>query len=102
MYQPLKLKPALIDYIWGGDRLIMDWNKSSEKNAVSESWEMSCHNGGPSVIYGGEYDGKLLKDVINADMLGENAKKFEFFPILVKLIDAKDNLSIQVLSLIHI
>ena len=96
MYQPLKLKPALKDYIWGGDRLIKDWNKSSEKNVVAESWEMSCHNGGPSVIDGGEYDGKLLKDVINADMLGENAKKFEFFPILVKLIDAKDNLSIQV------
>ena len=45
MYQPLKLKPALKDYIWGGDRLIKDWNKSSEKNAVAESWEMSCHNG---------------------------------------------------------
>lgn len=96
MSEPMKLKPALKDYIWGGDRLKKEWNKVSDKEIIAESWEMSCHKDGYSVIDGGKYDGKRLSDVVDSSMLGKNASAFEFFPILVKLIDAKQNLSIQV------
>ena len=54
---------------------------------------------GQSIIKGGDFDGKTLTEYISengSDILGENAEKFDFFPILIKLIDAKENLSIEV------
>lgn len=91
----MKLKPTLKDYIWGGNRL-KKYVKESNKDIIAESWEISFHNDGPSIIDSGEHKGCLLKDVINENDLGEKCKNFTFFPILNKFIDAKDNLSIQV------
>ncbi len=59
----------------------------------------SCHKDGQSTVYGGEFDGKTLSEYIEAvgkDVLGINAEKFDYFPLLIKFIDAKNNLSIQV------
>lgn len=61
---------------------------------------LSCHKDGKNTIVGGEFDGKRLDDVINEagsiKVVGTRAEAFPYFPILIKLIDAKDNLSIQV------
>lgn len=66
---------------------------------MAESWELSTHKDGESVIRDGEYMGMSLSSFVAQDkenILGKNASKFEFFPILIKFIDALDSLSIQV------
>ena len=96
---PLKLKAPLKDYIWGGTKLITDFNKKTDLNKVAESWELSCHKDGQSVIENGEFAGMTLSDYITKKgkkILGTDCEKFEEFPVLIKLIDAKDNLSVQV------
>ncbi len=96
---PVRLLPAFKDYIWGGRKLVQDYNKVCSLDKVAESWELSAHKDGSSIINGGDFDKMLFSDYINKygnDVLGERAKKFDFFPILIKFIDAKDNLSVQV------
>lgn len=95
----LKLDAPCKDYIWGGNRLREEYGKVSAADKIAESWELSCHKDGQSVIVGGEFDGKTLSDYIAAKgkgVLGKNCDRFEYFPVLIKLIDAKDNLSVQV------
>lgn len=96
----LKLKPVFKDYIWGGTRLRDDYGFESDLDKMAEGWMLSCHKDGKNTIIGGEFDGKTLEEVIEefgADkIVGTNSAKFPFFPVLIKLIDAKDNLSIQV------
>lgn len=97
--KPMMLKPAFKDYIWGGTRLRDDFQKDCDFDKIAESWELSCHKDGNSVICGGEFDGMTLQEFIEKQgksVLGTNCEKFENFPILIKLIDAKDNLSVQV------
>lgn len=94
-----KLRPAIKDYIWGGTKLRDDFGKESELSKLAESWELSCHKDGPSVIVGGECDGMTLRELIEKQgkgILGTSCERFDDFPILIKLIDAKDNLSVQV------
>ena len=96
---PIKLKPALKDYLWGGDRLKREYGIETDMDIVAEAWVLSCHPDGPSVVENGEYAGLTLPQLLEKlgeDCLGTKAREFEFFPILVKLIDAKGNLSIQV------
>lgn len=96
---PVKLTPAIKDYIWGGKKLITDFGKETSLERAAESWELSTHPDGSSVIATGKFTGKTLPEYISEngiDIIGDNAKAFDFFPILIKLIDAKDNLSIQV------
>lgn len=95
----MKLTAPCKDYLWGGTRLRDEYGKRSDKEKIAESWELSCHKDGQSVIANGEYTGKTLNEYIERygkGVLGRNAEKFEYFPILIKLIDAKDNLSVQV------
>lgn len=95
----LKLTPAFKDYIWGGTRLRDDFQKDCDFDKIAESWELSCHKDGPSVIANGEFKGLTLAEYIEKSgksVLGTDCEKFENFPILIKLIDAKDNLSVQV------
>lgn len=97
--KPMLLKPAFKDYIWGGTRLRDDFQKDCDFDKIAESWELSCHKDGNSVIRGGEFDGLTLQEFIDKQgkaVLGTNCERFENFPILIKLIDAKDNLSVQV------
>lgn len=95
----LKLTPACKDYLWGGDRLKREYNKLYDGSVLAETWELSCHPDGPSVIANGPYQGKTLQQYIEAEgreVLGLHCRRFREFPILIKFIDAKDNLSIQV------
>ncbi len=95
----LKLKPSCKDYLWGGHRLVEEYGKEYEGGVLAETWELSCHPDGPSVISNGENAGKTLQQYINEngkEVLGTHCRRFRDFPILTKFIDAKDNLSIQV------
>ncbi len=96
----LKLKPVFKDYIWGGTRLKSDFGFECEYDKVAEGWMLSCHKDGKNTVTGGEYDGKTLDEVIELNgkqqTVGTRSLDFPYFPVLIKLIDAKDNLSIQV------
>lgn len=99
MLYPLKLQAPLKDYLWGGTKLKSQFHKKTQLEKVAESWELSCHKDGSSVIVNGEYQGVTLPDYIEKlgkDVLGKNSEVFTYFPILIKIIDAADNLSVQV------
>ena len=93
----LKLKPACKDYIWGGDRLINEYGIEADGEICAEAWVLSGHKDGISTVADGIYKGQTLAEV-NAKhkILGKNCDKYKEFPILIKLIDAKKSLSIQV------
>lgn len=95
---PIQLIPVTKDYVWGGVKLKDQWKKSSIGGVIAESWELSCHRDGESVVSDGEYEGMTLRAVVEThpEYLGTAASRFPFFPILIKLIDAEQNLSIQV------
>lgn len=95
----LKLSPACKDYLWGGDKLKKFFNKKCDTEILAETWELSCHKDGNSVIENGEYKGKTLSEYIereNKKPLGTNCERFENFPILIKFIDSRQPLSLQV------
>lgn len=95
----LKMVPAYKDYLWGGNKLKKKFGKEFSGETLAESWELSCHADGPSVIANGVNEGKTLPEYLREQghiALGSNCDKFDDFPILIKFIDAKDNLSIQV------
>lgn len=96
--EPFKLKPAYKDYLWGGTRLKKEFNKKSDLDIVAETWECSVHKDGESIVSTGTYKGKTLSEILksNKDYLGTHPKKIGKFPILVKFIDAKKDLSVQV------
>ena len=98
-FSPVKLTPAFKDYLWGGVKLREKYNKKCDMTPLAESWELSCHKDGQSIVATGEYSGKTLSEYIDTcgdEILGEAAKAFDFFPLLIKFIDAKESLSIQV------
>lgn len=95
-----KLTPAFKDYLWGGDRLKTDYGKDTKMSPLAESWELSCHPDGENIIASGAYQGRTLSAVIEEcgreKVLGSRCARFEYFPVLIKLIDAQNPLSIQV------
>lgn len=95
----LKLKPHCVDAIWGGDRLRRDYGIEYDGPNLAEAWMLSCHPDGPSQIENGEYSGQTLTEYIRREgrqVLGDFGMMFSTFPILIKYIDAKQDLSIQV------
>jgi mannose-6-phosphate isomerase len=95
---PLLLKSVLKNYIWGGNRLISEFGKDTGLSPVAESWELSCHKNGESVVVSGAFAERTLSSVLaeNPEFAGSNGRLFDKFPVLIKLIDAKDRLSVQV------
>ena len=94
-----KLSPAFKDYIWGGTKLKSVYKKECDFEKIAESWELSCHKDGESVVADGDDKGLTLRQYVEKygkKVLGTNCERFDDFPILIKLIDAKDNLSVQV------
>ena len=99
MLYPLKLNASFKDYLWGGTRLRDEFNKQTDLNPVAESWELSCHCDGLSTIANGKFSGKTLSEYIKSvgrKVIGTKAPKDKDFPILIKFIDAKQSLSVQV------
>ena len=91
MKEVLKIVAETKDYLWGGNKL-RKYGKVSDKDKIAESWELSYHKDGPSKTQNGE----LLSQVLMPSDLGKNVNDFQDFPVLVKLIDSADFLSVQV------
>ena len=98
MNKPFLLKPAYKDYLWGGTRLNDDFAKDIDVYPLAETWECSTHPDGPSIVASGEFSGESLSKVIkeHPEFLGEHLAGADELPILVKFIDAKEDLSVQV------
>ncbi len=98
--EPLvKLNPAFKDNLWGGTKLKEIYGKKCDFDILAESWEMSAHEAGQSVIATGRNKGMLFNEylsLIGKENWGWKCRSFEEFPILVKFIDARDKLSVQV------
>lgn len=97
---PLKFTPILKDKIWGGQKLKSVLNKKSDLPNIGESWEISDVEGDTSIVSNGHLKGTSLKDLLKtfgSDILGkQNYRIFRNkFPLLIKFIDAKEDLSIQ-------
>lgn len=95
---PMRLCPAFKDNLWGGDRLKKAYHKQTDMVPLAESWELSCHKDGCSTIANGDAADMSLADYLRRfpEAAGTRGMDFPAFPLLFKLIDAKDNLSIQV------
>lgn len=99
---PLKFEPILKEKIWGGDTLVKNFGKNgSNLKNVGESWELSAVSDNLSVISNGFLAGNNIEEIIEVymgDITGEAIfEKFGIeFPLLIKLIEAKEDLSIQV------
>lgn len=97
----LQFKPLLKQTIWGGDKIIPFKHLSSDLQNVGESWEISGVPGSETIVDGGDYDGKTLTEtvaILKEKLVGkDNYQRFgDEFPLLIKFIDAKQPLSIQV------
>ena len=87
-----KLYPAYKDYIWGGNKLKEKYGKNTDTEPLAEAWELSFHKDGLCRLS----DKRELKDAVSEDELGNALKGFSEFPMLLKFIDAKSDLSVQV------
>ena len=97
---PIKFEPILKEKIWGGDKLANLLNKQSNKPDIGESWEISDVKGDTSIVVNGSLKGKSLQELIKsygASLMGEKIYEHfgDKFPLLIKFIDAKTPLSIQ-------
>ena len=95
---PFLLHPASKDYLWGGTRLNDDFAKHIASDVVAETWECSTHPDGVSIVASGEWMGRPLDELLkeHPEYLGEHANGATELPVLVKLIDADRDLSVQV------
>jgi len=95
---PFRFNPVYKDYIWGGSRIPQLYNRNRPDGIYAESWEISTHPDGKTAIANGPLAGKTLSDLLpkhKTELLGTNIKGNDF-PLLIKLIDARDTLSVQV------
>lgn len=95
MSEPMKIQklfPVCKDYLWGGSKLKKQYGKDTPCEICAESWELSFHFDGKTRLE----DGRTLEESVSERDLGTNVQGFPFFPVLIKWIDAKSNLSVQV------
>ena len=98
---PLKFRPILKSMVWGGEKIAPFKSISTDQHNIGESWELSGVKGNESVVANGEYAGRTITDLIQEfkdKLIGKSnyGKTGDQFPLLVKFIDAKQDLSIQV------
>ncbi|MCM1186397.1 MAG: class I mannose-6-phosphate isomerase [Lachnoclostridium sp.] len=100
--KPFLLQPAGKDYLWGGRRLKQDFGKELSLEPLAETWECSAHPDGPSIVASGTQKGKSLRNLLkeHPEYLGTHPRMGQEtageLPILIKLIDAREDLSVQV------
>ena len=94
MNKVVKLKPSIKSYIWGG-KYFKKFDKG-DADIIAELWELSVRDIDSSIIDSGIDKGKRLDQVITNEDIGPISNEVPYFPLLIKLIDAKDNLSVQV------
>ena len=84
MLYPVKLQAPLKDYLWGGTRLRDEYGKETDLEKVAESWELSCHHDGESVIAQGEDKGLTLREYIEREgkqVLGSRCEELTEFNV---------------------
>ncbi len=95
----IKLSPTFKDYLWGGTKLRDIYGKQCDFDIIAESWELSAHPAGNSLIASGRHKGlsfgKYL-ETVGKEVLGWKCAPLQSFPLLIKFIDAKNDLSVQV------
>ena len=101
--EPFRLQPVFQSYLWGGDRLKRDFHKHWDRYPLAESWELCCHKDGENLAADGPFQGQPLSRILRTQgrqLLGSrfSAEKDPAadFPLLIKLIDAREQLSVQV------
>ena len=95
---PLLLRPSGKDYLWGGRWLNDEFEKNIDMKPLAQTWECSTHPDGSCFIVGGKFEGKELVEVLEThpEYLGRRHAGKTSLPILIKFIDAKQGLSVQV------
>jgi len=99
---PLLFTPVLKDYIWGGRNLETKLGRPLPPGTIAESWEIAAHPDGESVVENGRFAGLTLSQLhqqLGLDLIGRHndwAQQRQKFPLLIKLLDANDALSVQV------
>lgn len=94
--EPVKLLPAFQDYLWGGERLRTRYGKKTDLDPIAESWELSCNDHGLSRVDGTDETLKGFLARQDQSFLGTSYDFSRDFPILIKLIDSRKSLSLQV------
>ena len=95
---PMTFKPVYKDYPWGGSRIPETFNRNEPEGVYAESWEISDHDDGMSVVSNGSLAGKTIREVLQdspQEIMGTSVEGTKF-PLLIKLIDSKQKLSVQV------
>ena len=95
----IRLEPAFKDNLWGGTKLRTVFGKKCDYDVIGESWELSAHPDGQSVIASGIFTGMYFGEFIEKyghDVVGWKSSSLDRFPVLIKFIDAKKDLSIQI------
>lgn len=99
MLYPMKTSPVFKQYIWGGNNIKILYNKETPEPPVAESWEISAHPDGICRVAEGEYKGKTIPELcklLGRDFCGSSIDAEEKFPLLLKILDAHEALSVQV------
>lgn len=96
--EPIFLQPVLQERIWGGKKLKEAFAYDIPSNQTGEAWVISAHPNGPSIIENGPLQGKTLADAWkeHGELFHKNPDNKEDYPLLVKILDANANLSVQV------
>lgn len=95
----IRLEPSFKDNLWGGTRLRDVYGKRCSYETIAESWELSTHRAGQSIVATGKSRGMMLGEYIarfGKEILGWKCEPYERFPLLIKFIDSRQSLSIQV------
>jgi mannose-6-phosphate isomerase len=99
MYYPIMLEPIYKYRIWGGERLTTLFSRELPFPKVGESWDISCRPDDMGMVKNGRLAGASFQQLIDTDpdgYLGKALRQEKEFPLLIKLIDANDDLSVQV------
>lgn len=98
MSYPIKLQPVFKEIVWGGNRLKNDYGFKSDLNNIAEAWMLCARKDGDNTVVNGEYSGMSFTELVKANpqLLGKKGASYEEFPLLIKFIDAKSDLSVQV------
>lgn len=99
MYQePIFLQPVFQERIWGGKKLASEYGYTIPSDKTGEAWVISAHPNGASVIENGPLAGKTLKEAWeeHGELFNKQPDDQEAYPLLVKILDANDDLSVQV------
>lgn len=95
IYAPMKMTPCYKQYLWGGTRLKKEFGKADAPEVTAESWELASHPDGSSRVAEGPLAGRTLAELDREHFWGTQCPDGDF-PVLVKLIDAQKDLSVQV------